>query len=141
MKRSARKDERRYVEELTKEAETAAGQRNVKKLYDTTRTLSGKDSNPRRPVKDKNGNLLSSEGDQRARWAEHFKEILNRPAPQTPPTIPTPTELQTPTFHLGLRSPEPSNPLRQARQRVPTEYLLKHSKLILRHRLRWLTHF
>ena len=65
----------------------------MKKLYDITRTLSGKNSNPSRPVKDKNKNLLSSEGDQRARWAEHFKETLNRPAPQTPPTIPPPTEL------------------------------------------------
>ena len=54
------------------------------------------------PVKDKNGNLLSSEGDQRARWAEHFKEILNRPAPQTPPTIPPPTEL------LGINTNPPS---------------------------------
>ena len=31
VKRSARKDTRRYIEELTKEAETAAGRRNVKK--------------------------------------------------------------------------------------------------------------
>ena len=91
VKRSARKDKRRYIEELTKEAETAAGQRNRKKLYDITRTLSGKNSNLSRPVKDKNGNLLSSEGDQRARWAEHFKE-----------TIPPPTEL------LGINTNPPS---------------------------------
>ena len=74
----------------------------MKKLYDITRLLSGKNSNPSRPIKDKNGNLLSSEGDQRARWAEHFKEILNRPAPQTPPTIPPPTEL------LGINTNPPS---------------------------------
>ena len=67
VKRSARKDKRRFIEELTEEAETAAGQRNMKKLYDITRRLSGKNSNPSCPVKDKNGNLLSSEGDQRAR--------------------------------------------------------------------------
>ena len=43
MKRSARKDKRRCIEELTNEAETAAGQRNMKKkLYDINRTLSGK---------------------------------------------------------------------------------------------------
>ena len=73
-----------------------------KKLYDITRTLSGKNSNPCRPVKDKNGNLLSSEGGQRARWAKHFKEKLNTPAPQTPPTIPPPTEL------LGINTNPPS---------------------------------
>ena len=31
VKRNARKDKRRYIEELTKNAETAAGQRNMKK--------------------------------------------------------------------------------------------------------------
>ena len=54
---NAIEDKRRYIEKLTKEAETAAGQRNMKKkLNDITRTLSGKKSNPSRPVKDKNGN-------------------------------------------------------------------------------------
>ena len=42
VKRSVRKDKRRYMEELTKEAETAAGQRNMEKLYAITRALSGK---------------------------------------------------------------------------------------------------
>ena len=74
----------------------------MKKLYNVTRTLSGKNSNPSRPVKDKNGNLLSNEGGQRARWAESFKKTLNRPAPQTPPTIPPPTEL------LGINTNPPS---------------------------------
>ena len=71
-------------------------------MYAITTTLSGKNSNPSRPVKDKSGNLLSSEGDQRARRAEHFKETLNRPAPQTPPTISPPTEL------LGININPPS---------------------------------
>ena len=102
VKRSTRKDKRRYTEVLTKEAETAAAQRNMNKLYDITRTLSGKNSDPSCPVKDKNGNLLSSKGDQRARWAEHFKETLNRPAPQTPPAIPPPTKL------LGINTNPPS---------------------------------
>ena len=71
-------------------------------MYDITRTLSGKYSSPSRTVKDKSGNLLSSEGDQRARRAEHFKETLNRPAPQTPPTTSPPTEL------LGINTNPPS---------------------------------
>ena len=93
VKRSARKDKRNFIEELTEEAETAAGQRNMKRVYDITRTLSGKNSNPSRPVKDKNGNTISDADGQRARWAEHFKETLNRPPPPTPPDIPPPTEL------------------------------------------------
>ena len=93
VKRNARKDKRNFIEELTEEAETAAGQRNMKRLYEITRTLSGKTTNPSRPVKDKNGNAISGEEDQRTRWAEHFKEMLNRPAPSVPPDIPPPTEL------------------------------------------------
>ena len=93
VKRSARSDKRKFIHELTEEAENAAGQRNMKRLYEITKALSGKNNNPSRPVKDKNGNTIATEEEQRARWAEHFKETLNRPAPLTQPDIPPPTEL------------------------------------------------
>ena len=93
VKKSARKDKRSHTEELTSEAETAAGQRNMKRLYKITRALSGKNNNPIRPVKDKDENTIPGEEEQRARWAEHFKETLNRPAPPAPPDIPPPTQL------------------------------------------------
>ena len=67
--------------------------RNMKRLYEITRTLSGKNSNPTRPVKDKNGDIITIEEDQRARWAEHFRETLNRPPPPTPPDIPPAAQL------------------------------------------------
>ena len=73
---------------MTEEAETAAGQRNMKHPYEITRTLSGKNRQPCLPVKNKNGENISSEAGQRVRWAEHFKEILNRPPPPAPPDIP-----------------------------------------------------
>ena len=31
------------------------------------------------PVKDKHGNLLTTENEKEVRWAEHFQEIINRP--------------------------------------------------------------
>jgi hypothetical protein len=37
---------RRFIHELTEEAETAAGQHNMKRLYEITRTLSGKTATP-----------------------------------------------------------------------------------------------
>nr|KAG5710147.1 hypothetical protein BaRGS_006666 [Batillaria attramentaria] len=49
VKRSARNDKRNFINDLTEEAETAAGQRNMKRLYEITRTLSGKNNNPTRP--------------------------------------------------------------------------------------------
>ncbi len=33
-------------------------------------------------VKDKQGTILSSEKDQADRWVQHFKEVLNHPAPE-----------------------------------------------------------
>nr|KAG5693522.1 hypothetical protein BaRGS_006224 [Batillaria attramentaria] len=93
VKRSARNDKRNFINDLTEEAETAAGQRNVKRLYEITRTLSGKNNNPTRPVKDKNGQIITKEEDQRTRWAEHFKETLNRPPPPVPPDIPPAAQL------------------------------------------------
>nr|KAG5698573.1 hypothetical protein BaRGS_027084 [Batillaria attramentaria] len=59
VKRSARNDKRNFINDLTEEAETAAGQRNMKRLYEITRTLSGKNNNPTRPVKDKNGQIIT----------------------------------------------------------------------------------
>ncbi|KAK2179617.1 hypothetical protein NP493_480g03044 [Ridgeia piscesae] len=44
-----------------------------------------------RPIKDKNGNVLTSDEEQLKRWREHFEELLNRPPPQNPPDI-TPAE-------------------------------------------------
>nr|KAG5699714.1 hypothetical protein BaRGS_022112 [Batillaria attramentaria] len=67
VKRSARNDKRNFINDLTEEAETAAGQRNMKRLYEITRTLSGKNNNPTRPVKDKNGQIITKEEDQRTR--------------------------------------------------------------------------
>ena len=65
----------------------------MKRLYEITRTLSSKNSNPSRPIKGKNGNIILGEEQQRARWAEYFKETLNRPAPSVPPVIPPPNKL------------------------------------------------
>ena len=40
------------------------------------------------PIRDQQGQLLASEKDQEARWVEHFKEVLNRPASEEEPDIP-----------------------------------------------------
>ena len=87
IKKSTRADKRSFIHDLTEEAETAAGRRDMKRLYEITRTLSGKNKAPLRPVKDKNGVTITDEAKERARWAEHFQEILNRPPHQVPPDI------------------------------------------------------
>ena len=95
VKKSIKKDKKDYIEELASQAENAAGQGNLKDLYLTTRKLAGKFQQTDKPVKDKDGNPLTSTEEQLKRWAEHFRELLNRPAPETPPEIP-PAETELP---------------------------------------------
>ena len=42
VKRSVREDKRKYIDDLAKEAETAAKQHDMKTLYDTTKQLSSR---------------------------------------------------------------------------------------------------
>ena len=57
--------------------------------------MTGKFQQTDNPVKDKNGNPLTTTNEQLKRWAEHFRELLNRPTPDSPPGIP-PAETELP---------------------------------------------
>lgn len=49
-------------------------------------------------MKKKNRTVLTKNNDQLKRWAEHFKELLNRPTPTDPSDIPpaeTPLQVNT----------------------------------------------
>ncbi|VDO59702.1 unnamed protein product [Schistosoma margrebowiei] len=94
VKRSIRTDKRKYVEDLEKTAEKAAREGNMRQLYDITKKLSGNRRKPERPVKSKEGEVMTNIEEQQNRWVEHFKELLNRPAPLNPPNIEAaPTDL------------------------------------------------
>ena len=77
------------MEELAKEQRRRhlkGEQRNVNK---TAKLICGKyNGNRNAPILDKQGQLLTSEKDQEARWVEHFKDVLDRPAPAEEPEIP-----------------------------------------------------
>ena len=87
VKRSVKKDKKNYVDSLAAQAEEAAEQGNLKDLYMITKKLANKFQQTEKPVRDKNGNQLTTTDEQLTRWAEHFRELLNRPAPETPPDI------------------------------------------------------
>ncbi|VDP02852.1 unnamed protein product, partial [Schistosoma margrebowiei] len=94
VKSSIRTDKRNYVEDLAMTAENAARERNMRQLYDITKKLSGNRRKPERPVKSKKGDVITNIEEQQNRWVEHFKELLNRPAPLNPPNIEAaPTDL------------------------------------------------
>ena len=87
VKKKTKKDKKTYVEKLANEAEIAARQNNSRELYKITRQLTGKNKSTSRPVRDKQGNLLTKEYLQLQRWKEYFQDILNRPPPDSIPDI------------------------------------------------------
>ena len=87
MRKSVKTDKRDFVEGLAEEAEKAAASRNMKQLYDITKKLAGKFKKSERPIRDKDGTVLTGVYKQLNRWAEHFGELLNRPRPQNQPEI------------------------------------------------------
>ena len=91
VKKSARNDKRAFVENMAGEAEQAAARGDMGTVYKITKQLSGSYNNCSTPVKDKNGNTLSTEREQAARWVQHFKEVLNHPDPSEPAN-PTPPD-------------------------------------------------
>ena len=81
VKKQLRDDKRAYINEIAEQAEQAAYKGDLKSLYATTKTLSGRKTNSNRPIRDKDGKLLTSIDQQLSRWKEHFEETLNRPTP------------------------------------------------------------
>jgi len=70
------------MDKLAAEAQEAAGRGDTRTVYKMTKTLTGGFTSKTTVVKDKDGNVLMKAEDQLNRWAEHFKEILNRPNPE-----------------------------------------------------------
>ncbi|CAH8665745.1 unnamed protein product [Schistosoma curassoni] len=82
------------LNDLTMTAEKAASDGNMRQLYDTTKKLAGNSRKPERPVKSKEGKVITNIEEQRNRWVEHFKELMKQPAPLNPPKIEAaPTDL------------------------------------------------
>ncbi|VDP89069.1 unnamed protein product, partial [Schistosoma mattheei] len=60
----------------------------------TRQRNTGNRRKPERPVKIKEGEVITNIEEQQNRWVEHFKELLNRPAPLNPyNTEAAPTDL------------------------------------------------
>jgi len=77
VKRSARRDQRYYIDNLSYQAEEAASKGNLKELFAITRTLSKRQIQRNRPIRNTDGALLTNTEEQLKRWQEHFSKILN----------------------------------------------------------------
>ena len=89
VQRLARRDKREAMDRLAAEAEEAAARGEQGNVYKITKRVCGRfKGNVGGPIKDKQGKLLTTEKEQDERWAEHFREVLNRPPPDETADIP-----------------------------------------------------
>jgi hypothetical protein len=84
VKKSMRRDKRKWTDDLAKEVEKEAQTGNMKSVYDVTKKLCKDQSKIIGVVKNKDGTILPKESEIRERWKEHFNEVLNRPEPTYP---------------------------------------------------------
>jgi hypothetical protein len=102
VKRFARRDKRRHIEDLATQAEEAARRRELSTVYQITRRLCNQKPTTSGPVRDKQGKLLTNEKDKEQRWKEHFEEVLNRPEPTTM------ADIKDPTSELNINTDPPT---------------------------------
>lgn len=98
VKRCCRRDKRAWVDSLADEGEKAAATGDIRLLYDISRRLSGARMNPKMPVKDATGQLLTDPPDQLKRWFEHFEQLLHVSTsnqPRDPPRVRRITRVNT----------------------------------------------
>jgi Reverse transcriptase (RNA-dependent DNA polymerase)/Domain of unknown function (DUF6451) len=77
VKRSARRDKRKYLEDLAGAAQEAATKGHTSQVYQIIDKLSQNQQKNAKAVKDKNGTILVAIEDQLKRWAEYFQENLS----------------------------------------------------------------
>ncbi len=69
----------------------------TKTVYDITRQLAGRKTNTSRPVKDKDGNVITNLNDQLGRWKDHFSDLLNGEGVTNAPDLPPGDDLDVDT--------------------------------------------
>ena len=77
VKRSVRRDQSNYIDNLSYQEKEATNKGNLKELFAITRILSKIQRN--RPIRNKDGTLLTNTEEQLKHWQEHFSKILNPP--------------------------------------------------------------
>jgi len=75
---------RSYIEKLADEAVQGAVGGSMSVLYKIAKRVCGNNTNQTAPVKDKNGNALTTERKQATRWVQHSQEVPNTPEPDEP---------------------------------------------------------
>ena len=77
IKRLARRDIRKFVEDRATKAEEVAGSGNVKTFYNVAKQLCNENKPQGNIIRDKNDNPLTVAEGKLKRWAEHSHALLN----------------------------------------------------------------
>ena len=93
VKKRCRQDKTDYIDNLAVSAEEAAVRGDMKTLYDLTKKLVGRKVETNKPVKGRDGRVLTKPDEQLERWKEHFSSLLNGAQVEDPPDIPAGEEL------------------------------------------------
>ncbi|XP_062566445.1 uncharacterized protein LOC134228767 [Saccostrea cucullata] len=97
--KATKKDRNSFIAGIAREPKKNASEQRMGDLYQITKKkLSERKRKTNMPVKDKQGNLITSEREQEDRWREHFEEVLNRQEPNELAHIPeadTDSEIET----------------------------------------------
>jgi hypothetical protein len=78
VKKNVRRDKRQWIDEHAQRAKEAERRGTVKELYSITKILPKKVLRRDKPVRNKRGEILSTQEEQPKRWREYFSEILNK---------------------------------------------------------------
>ena len=96
VRKSRGRDKRKHLDELAMQAEEAAAQGNMKGVYDATRKLAARYKQTDKPIKNEQVKTMTTTEEELERWAGHFNELLNRPAPEDLPDISPAAAVQLP---------------------------------------------
>lgn len=77
VRRAIRDDKREYTNRLAMSADEAAKTHDMKKLFDITKKFNATNKERSVPIKNENGEMISTTKAQLARWKEHFMETMN----------------------------------------------------------------
>jgi hypothetical protein len=91
VKMMIRNDKRKFTKHLAENTQEAENTGNIKELYENTKLLSQKKWVKTKPVKDKQGVLISTDGKQLQRWKETLQDHSGQIQPDVNQDI-TPTK-------------------------------------------------
>ena len=88
VKKTIKKDQNKYYEEMAEKAERAAADGHMRIVHQVTKTISGKQIKPTIQVKDENNKSIFDREGQLNRWKRHFSKLPNRTTTEASPDIP-----------------------------------------------------